>query len=78
MCTTTGAAFPITALLVAPADARIPFIAVTALVLLAITGAIGGRIGGAPMWRAATRVLLGGGAAMALTALIGSLVGAAV
>jgi VIT1/CCC1 family predicted Fe2+/Mn2+ transporter len=73
-----GGALPVVALLVAPANARIATIAAVALVLLAITGAVGGRLGGAPMLRAALRVLAGGGLAMALTALIGSLVGAAV
>lgn len=73
-----GAAAPVIALLVAPASVRIAVIAAVALVVLAVTGAIGGRLGGAPMPRAALRVMVGGGLAMALTALIGSLVGAAV
>jgi vacuolar iron transporter family protein len=73
-----GAVFPIVALLLAPSSARIPVIAGVALVLLAVTGAIGGRLGGAPMTRAALRVLVGGGVAMALTALIGDLVGSVV
>jgi len=74
----SGAAFPMAAIFIAPADARIPFIAGVALVLLAITGGIGGRLGGANVWRAAARVLVGGGIAMTLTALIGNLVGTAV
>ena len=49
-----------------------------ALVVLAVLGVVGGRLGGAPMARAAARVLVGGGLAMALTALIGDLVGTAV
>jgi VIT1/CCC1 family predicted Fe2+/Mn2+ transporter len=75
-----GAALPVFGLLAAPSGeaARITVVAVVALVLLGVTGAIGGRLGGAPMPRAAARVLLGGGVAMAATALIGSLVGAAV
>jgi VIT1/CCC1 family predicted Fe2+/Mn2+ transporter len=73
-----GAALPFLAMLVAPPSARIATIAVVALVLLAVTGALGGRLGGAPMPRAALRVLAGGGLAMAFTALIGVLVGAAV
>jgi VIT1/CCC1 family predicted Fe2+/Mn2+ transporter len=48
------------------------------LVVLAITGAVGGRLGGAPVGRAAVRVLVGGGAAMAITALVGNLIGTAV
>jgi VIT1/CCC1 family predicted Fe2+/Mn2+ transporter len=75
---TAGAVLPILAMLIAPASARIEVIAGVALVLLAVTGAVGGRLGGAPMGRAALRVLLGGGLAMALSALIGNLVGAAI
>jgi VIT1/CCC1 family predicted Fe2+/Mn2+ transporter len=75
---TAGAVIPILAMVVAPADTRIEVIAAVALVLLVVTGAVGGRLGGAPMGRAALRVLLGGGLAMALSALIGNLVGAAV
>jgi VIT1/CCC1 family predicted Fe2+/Mn2+ transporter len=52
-------------------------IAAAALVALAVLGAVGGRLGGAPRGRAAVRVVLGGGIAMAVTALIGSLIGAA-
>lgn len=70
-----GASFPMIAMLAAPSGARIPVIAGVALAVLAVTGGIGGRLGGAPMTRAAGRVLVGGGIAMALTALIGNLVG---
>jgi vacuolar iron transporter family protein len=55
----------------APAGLRIPITAATAIVLLATLGAIGGRLGGAPAGRAALRVTVGGGLAMAITALIG-------
>lgn len=54
---------------------RIPIIAAVGLTLLAVTGAIGGRLGGAPAVRAAARVLAGGGLAMGASALIGDLVG---
>jgi vacuolar iron transporter family protein len=73
-----GAAAPVLALLLAPADGRVAVIAVVALALLAVTGAAGGRLGGAPMPRAALRVLAGGGLAMAATALVGELIGTAV
>jgi vacuolar iron transporter family protein len=72
-----GAALPLLALLLAPPPARIAVIAASALGLLALLGAVGGRLGGAPAGRAALRVTLGGGLAMAATALIGRLVGAA-
>jgi vacuolar iron transporter family protein len=72
-----GAALPLLALLLAPPAGRIAVIAASALGLLALLGAVGGRLGGAPAGRAALRVTLGGGLAMAATALIGRLVGAA-
>jgi vacuolar iron transporter family protein len=77
-----GASAPLLAVVIAPSggpkDGRIAMIAVVGLMLLAITGAIGGRLGGASPRRAALRVLAGGGLAMGLTALIGSAVGSAV
>jgi vacuolar iron transporter family protein len=69
------AILPILALLVAPLALRIPAMAVTSLVSLGILGALGGYFGGAPMRPAALRVLLGGGFAMCITALIGHLLG---
>jgi VIT1/CCC1 family predicted Fe2+/Mn2+ transporter len=72
----TAAVIPILALIVSPRSARVPVIAVTALVALGALGAIGGRLGGAPYRRAAVRVVLGGGIAMGVTALIGSIIGA--
>jgi VIT1/CCC1 family predicted Fe2+/Mn2+ transporter len=71
-----GAALPLLALLLAPPAARIAVIAASALGLLALLGAVGGRLGGAAAGRAALRVTVGGGLAMAATALIGRLVGA--
>jgi VIT1/CCC1 family predicted Fe2+/Mn2+ transporter len=73
-----GAAIPLLALAVAGGIDPIAVIAIAALVVLAITGAVGGRLGGAPVPRAALRVLVGGGAAMAITALVGNLIGTAV
>ena len=69
------AAVPITALLVAPASQRIPAISMLSLVSLAALGALGGHLGGAPRGRAALRVIIGGGFAMAVTAVIGRLLG---
>lgn len=74
----TFAAVPIVALLVAPVAFRIPMIAILSLVSLAALGAFGGRLGGAPVGRAALRVTLGGGLAMAVTALIGRILGVSV
>lgn len=69
---------PIAALLVAPAALRLPLIAALSLVSLAALGAFGAHLGGAPLGRAALRVTLGGALAMALTAVIGHLLGVAV
>jgi VIT1/CCC1 family predicted Fe2+/Mn2+ transporter len=68
---------PIGAVLVAPAGVRALVIAAVSLVSLAVLGAFGGHIGGAPIGRAALRVTLGGGLAMAMTAIVGELVGTA-
>ena len=66
---------PIAALLLAPASLRIPAIGVFSLLSLAVLGAFGGHLGGAPLGRAALRVMLGGALAMASTAAIGHVVG---
>jgi VIT1/CCC1 family predicted Fe2+/Mn2+ transporter len=71
------ALLPVGALLVAPASVRTAAIATVSLASLGLLGAVGSQLGGAPMARAALRVVLGGGAAMAVTALIGHLLGVA-
>lgn len=73
----TAGLVPIVAMIVSPHSLRVPVIAAAALIALALLGAIGGRLGGAPRGRAAVRVVIGGGLAMAVTALIGSIIGAA-
>jgi VIT1/CCC1 family predicted Fe2+/Mn2+ transporter len=73
----TFALVPLVTLLVAPASVRLAAIATTSLMSLAALGALGGYLGGAPMPRAALRVTIGGGLAMAITALIGHLLGIA-
>lgn len=70
-----GAAAPLLAVLLAPDAARIAVTAAATLLLLAVLGAVGGRLGGAPAAPAVLRVAVGGGLAMATTALIGRLVG---
>jgi len=74
----TFALIPILALLAAPTTLRLPVIALASLASLAALGAFGGYLGGAPIVRAAARVTLGGGLAMAVTAGIGRLLGTAV
>ena len=72
------AVVPIATLLVAPAALRIPMIAALSLMSLAALGAFGGHLGGAPLGRASLRVTLGGALAMAVTALIGRILGVSV
>ena len=72
------AVVPIAALLLAPAALRIPAIAALSLASLAALGGFGGHIGGASVGRAALRVTLGGALAMAVTALIGRILGVSV
>ena len=72
---TAFAMVPIAALLVAPALLRIPVIAGLSLLSLAALGAFGGHLGGAPLGRAALRVIVGGVLAMTVTAVIGEILG---
>ena len=66
---------PILGFVVAPAGYHVATIAAVSLVALAALGALGARLGGAPPFRGALRVLAGGGVAMAASALIGRLMG---
>jgi vacuolar iron transporter family protein len=74
----TFAMLPIIALLASPERWHVPAIAGASLLSLAILGALGAYLGGARMVAAAVRVTVGGGLAMAATALVGHLLGAAV
>lgn len=73
-----GAAVPIVAALLTPESIGGWVITVSSLIALAISGAVGAYIGGGHRVIAALRVLLGGGAAMAITYVIGHIVGTAV
>ena len=73
-----GAAIPLLAIALAPAGARIAVAIAVTLVALAGLGVAGARLGGAPILRAAGRVVLGGAFAMGITMAIGALVGTAV
>ena len=66
---------PILALLASPRDLALYVIPLASLVALAASGAFGAYLGDAPMARAAARVTVGGGIAMALTFGIGHLLG---
>jgi VIT1/CCC1 family predicted Fe2+/Mn2+ transporter len=65
---------PIVAMAVAPAPLRATAITVVSLIGLGALGALGGWIAGAPMFRAAVRVLVGGGLAMGVSTLVGHLI----
>ena len=71
-----GALVPISAALIPMEGKRGLIIVGFSLVALAISGSIGAYIGGGHKVRAALRVLVGGGLAMAITAFIGNLIGA--
>jgi vacuolar iron transporter family protein len=72
---TAGAVLPIVAILLVPTAARTVAVVASALLALVALGVAGARAGGAPMLRAAVRVSIGGGLAMAVTAAVGHLVG---
>lgn len=68
-----GAVLPVTVAALSPVALRMPMVAVTSLVFLALLGALGARAGGAPMGAAAVRVTFWGVLAMTATALVGKL-----
>jgi VIT1/CCC1 family predicted Fe2+/Mn2+ transporter len=75
---TVGAALPLMAVILAPSSARIAVTIAATLAALGLTGWAGARIGGAPPGRGVLRVVIWGVAAMALTMLVGSVVGTTV
>ncbi len=72
---TLGALLPLLAMLLSPTDVRVPITFAAVLVALASTGAIAAWIGGGAKSRAAVRLVLGGALALALTYVIGRLLG---
>jgi vacuolar iron transporter family protein len=74
----TGGLLPILAIIVFPAALRVPATFAAVLIALAITGAVGGYLGGSPLLRPTVRVVFGGAIALATTFLIGRLLGATV
>lgn len=73
-----AAALPVAASVLAPPSWIIPSIVIVAIFALALLGATGARLGGAPMAPAVIRVVGWGVLAMAATALIGSMFGISV
>jgi VIT1/CCC1 family predicted Fe2+/Mn2+ transporter len=70
-----GAVLPLAAILLLPAEVRIPLTFVVVVAALAATGALGAWIGHNPWLRPTVRVVLGGAAALAATFGIGTLLG---
>jgi VIT1/CCC1 family predicted Fe2+/Mn2+ transporter len=70
-----GAVLPLLAILLPPAGWRVPVTFIAVLIALALTGALGARIGGSSIPRATIRVVIGGAVALAATFLIGTLLG---
>ncbi|MDQ0504740.1 VIT1/CCC1 transporter family protein [Xanthobacter agilis] len=78
-CTfSAGAIVPIIVAALAPASVQAISISAVSLVLLAVLGALGAKVGGAPMLKPTLRVAFWGALAMAVTAGVGHLVGAAI
>jgi VIT1/CCC1 family predicted Fe2+/Mn2+ transporter len=73
-----GAAMPLLMVVVSPRHLLVPAVSIASLVFLALLGAIGGKAGGANVWRTTARVTFWGALAMALTAAIGKLFGTVV
>lgn len=69
-----GSAVPFATILL-PGEWRVPVTFVVVLLALAATGAVGARLGGSPVLRAAVRVVVGGALALAVTFAIGTLLG---
>ncbi|MWV59774.1 VIT1/CCC1 transporter family protein [Rathayibacter sp. VKM Ac-2754] len=72
---TIGALLPLLAILLPPAEWRVPATFAVVLLALALTGYVSARIGGSPPLRPTVRVVVGGALALAATFAIGSLVG---
>lgn len=75
---TAGALAPLAVVPIAPVSLLVPVVAITSLACLALLGALGASVGGAPPARSIVRVTFWGMLAMAVTAAVGRLFGAAV
>ncbi|MGE6776728.1 VIT1/CCC1 transporter family protein [Vreelandella titanicae] len=72
---TIGALLPLLVAWWAPPSLLTPLVAVFSLLFLALLGGIAARVGGAPILKAAARVMFWGALAMALTSAIGHVFG---
>ena len=72
---TVGALLPMLAIALPPTSARVPICFVAVVLALALTGTLSARLGEADPRRAALRTVAGGALAMAVTYVVGHLVG---
>lgn len=70
-----GAALPLLTVLLVPASTLVWAVSASSLAFLTLLGSLSAKAGGAPMGPAALRVAFWGASAMALTAVVGSLMG---
>ena len=73
-----GAAAPVLLVLLLPRAVLVPAMIASTFVLLAVLGALAARLGGAPWLKGSVRVAFWGAAAMAVTWLVGRLLGTSV
>ncbi|SDY39582.1 VIT1/CCC1 transporter family protein [Herbiconiux ginsengi] len=72
---TVGALLPFLSILLFPAEIRVAATFAVVILALILTGSVSAWIGGARIWRATLRVVIGGALALAATFAIGSLLG---
>ncbi|MFB2596954.1 VIT family protein [Herbiconiux sp. P17] len=72
---TVGALLPFLSILLFPAEIRVAATFVVVILALVLTGAVSAWIGGARIWRATLRVVIGGTLALVATFAIGTLLG---
>ena len=70
-----GAAIPLLLALVSPSRSLVPVVTGGSLLFLAVLGALGAKMGGAPALKPAVRVTFWGAVAMGITAAIGAMTG---
>ncbi|MDJ0337679.1 VIT family protein [Cryobacterium sp. PH31-O1] len=75
---TVGAALPLLAVLLPPAEYRIGATFVAVLIALVVTGWLSAHLGSSPKPRAIARIVIGGILALAVTYVIGALIGGSV
>jgi VIT1/CCC1 family predicted Fe2+/Mn2+ transporter len=73
-----GAALPLLLVLLVPVSTLIWTVSGSSLLILALLGFLAARAGGSPVWRSIGRVTFWGALAMALTAGVGTMFGAAI